>query len=320
MKISDLFSRFENNLVVLRGLQPSTVGRYITHIKQFELWFVSRGVEGGADPLAVDQSHIEEWLKHLYFKQGNQNPTRAAKLAALKKFFQFLVYDRLIEQHSNPAVNIPTPKFSKTMPQVFATGPLQDIFFAPDERSTRGIRDKAILTVLYGTGPRVNEIRNLNLADIQFSGSGAYLHYKKTKGVKERVVRLGEVEPLRRWLTIREAHINAGDPDAGASVFVSLNMGSKPGTRLSTVSFNNILKHYAALVGIKNERVFVHKMRATMATDLYDAGVGLIEISYMLGHESVDTTQRYIARSETALKKTSITRKRWNELKRRDDG
>ena len=320
MNMSDCIARFTDNLIVYRGMQPSTASRYITHVRQFETWFGSRGVEGGASPIDVTQADIEGWLKYLYFELSNQNATRAAKLAAIKKFFAYLVYDGLIDNNNNPAALIPTPKFSKTMPLVFSTQQLQGIFSAPDETTPRGIRDKAILTVLYGTGPRVNEIRNLNLADLQFSGSGAHLHYKKTKGVKQRIVRLGEIDPLQRWLAIREAHVNAGDPDAATAVFVSLKMGSKPGSRLSTVSFNNILKNYAALVKIKNDRVFVHKMRATMATDLYDAGVGLIEISYMLGHESVDTTQRYIARSETALKKTSITRKRWNELKRRDDG
>lgn len=309
MIISDCLPRFQEHLKVVLGFREGTIKRYCQTLIKFEKWICSRGVEGGID--TVSQGDIEDWLKDLFYHQGNtKNSSRASKLAAIKKFFAFLVYDGAIDKNADPAVNIPSPKVAKVMPQKFSTAQLQAIFTAPDVTTPMGIRDLAILTVLYGCGPRVEEIREMGFDDLRFAGNDIYI-YIQGKGAKERTVRLRRraSSNLRNWLVIREQYAAPGE----RALFVSFRP-PQVGSNLSKVSYNNILKKYAAAVGIKNERVFVHKVRATFATDLYDADHGLIEISMLLGHSSVETTQGYIVISDKVLKKTAISDKRWKEL------
>ena len=318
MIISECLPRFQNHLKVVLGFRPGTIDRYSYTLLKYEKWVLSRGVEGGIDEVTglEGKALILDWLKDLFYHQGNiKSSSRASKLAAIKKFFAYLVYDDAIDKNEDPAVNIPSPKVAKVMPQKFSTAQLKAIFSAPDLTSYMGIRDLAILTVLYGCGPRVEEIREMGLNDLRFTGNDIYI-YIQGKGAKERTVRLRRraSSNLRNWLVIREQYAAPGE----RALFVSFRPPC-PGTNLSKVSYNKILKKYAAAVGIKNERVFVHKVRSTFATDLYDADHGLIEISMLLGHSSVETTQGYIAISEKVLKKTAISDKRWKELEGRED-
>ncbi|MFQ5736902.1 MAG: tyrosine-type recombinase/integrase [Thermodesulfobacteriota bacterium] len=319
MQILSYLPQFREYLSVLLGRRPGTVTRYCRAVESFTEWFGSRGGSGGnAEPnvRSITRDDIEAWMKHLFLHQGNiKNISRAAKLSALKAFWRFLVYKGVIKE--DPLTLIPSPKVTRPMPQKFSTLQLKQIFSGPDLSTDRGVRDMAILKVLYASGPRVDEIRSLSVEDLRTSGGDIYLYYHG-KGGKERVVRLrrNPSEALRRWLVVRERYINSEDPDSARSLFVSMSYNSR-GRRLSVQAYNAVLKKYAALVGIRNERVFTHKMRATFATDLYDMGFGLIEISNLLGHESVETTQLYIAISEKALKKTAIPDKRWRELERK---
>lgn len=311
---------YKEYLLILRGRASGTVKRYVRALEVFDEWLTNRG---GAFPPApvpaasVTHADVEAWMKDLFYHHGNlQNISRAAKLSALKSFWQYLKYSGVIE--ANPLALIPSPKVQRPMPQKFSTSQLRRIFTAPDLSTHRGVRDMAILKLLYGSGPRVDEIRELNVDSLHVSGSDIYLHYTKTKGGKERIVHLrrNPSEALVRWLTFRASFVADGEQ----ALFVSMSR-SASGVRMSAKAYNEILKKYAVMAGITSERVFVHKMRATFATDLYDLGFGVLEISYLMGHDSVETTQRYIAISETALKKTAIPDRRWRELEeRRVDG
>lgn len=316
MLITDCLPRFEDHLKVILGLATGSIDQYRRHLTHFQSWLQTRGVQGGNDLLEITQLDIEDWMKYLFLHGGNlQNSTRAGKLAAIKKFFEFMVYDKAIDAAQNPAVNIPAPKISRKVAQKFSTQQLQDILGAPDLTTAQGIRDKAIMMALYGLGTRVDEIRNIDIDDLRNSGKDIYI-YIKGKGAKERTVRLMSrpSEALRCWLAIREKYAAQGE----RAVFISFRP-PKIGTRISPVSYNKILKKYAALVGIKDERVFVHKVRSTFATDLYDMGHGIKEISILLGHKSIETTNGYIAISEKALKKTAIPNSRFKELEGRSD-
>lgn len=318
MDILSYLNGFEEHLMVLLGRSSGTVKRYCRTVESFSDWINSRGVEGGMPrtALSITQGDIEAWLKDLYYHQGNlQNISRASKLSALKAFWKYLEYKGVIDD--NPLRLVPSPKISRPLPQKFSTFQLRQIFAGPDLSTPMGIRDMAILKVLYGSGPRVDEVRNLNLDDLHYNGRDIYLHYHITKGGKERVVHLrrNPSEALMRWSSIRERFTDPRDPDSARSLFVSMS-NNTPGCRMSVHAYNAVLKKYSGLVGLNSERVFVHKMRSTFATDLYDLGFGIIEISHLMGHRSVETTQWYIAISDSALKKTAIPDKRWRELER----
>lgn len=309
---------FQEHYSILLGRRSGTIQNYTRTLEHFDTFLKSRGAHGGIPVIEITQDAIEAWLKDLYFHQGNkENISRATKLSAIKAFFKFLVYKRVLSE--SPAALIPSPRIKRHLPQKFSTKQLRDIFAGPDLSTPMGIRDLAILKTLYGSGPRVEEIRGLDIDDIHQGRTDVYLHYHETKGGDQRIVHLrrNPSQALLRWVAMREKYVEPCNPDAAKSLFISMTR-NRPGRRLSVKAYNEVLKKYAALVGIKNERVFVHKMRSTFATDLYDLGFDILKISYIMGHKSVETTQRYIATSETALKKTAIPDRRWKELDRRD--
>lgn len=306
---------FNEHLVVIRGRRPGTVKRYLRALEVFHAWLEVRGVRGADDIAAITRDDVEAWLKDLFYHSGNlKNVSRAGKLSAIKCFWRFLFYKRLLVE--NPMELIPAPRVQRPVPQKFSTSQLQKIFGAPDRSTPLGVRDFAILEFLYATGPRVDEVRRLSLDDLTPQGSGFLVRFF-TKGGKERLVPMGKTpsSALMAWLAVRDAHAEPSDE----ALFVSMAR-NMPGRRMSVGAYNEVLKRAAACVGITNERVFVHKVRATYATDLYDMGYGIKEISLLMGHNSVATTERYIAISETALKKTRIPEKRWRELEKGGEG
>lgn len=311
---------FRQHLQVILGRRKGTVLNYCRVLELFQVYLEKSGGAGGKGSLNVEDvamPDIERWLKDLFYQRGNVNQTRASQLSAIKAFWRFLAHKGVISE-SSPILQIPSPKICRPLPRKFTTDQLRRIFSRPDLSTPAGIRDMAILKVLYGTGPRVDEIRMLDLDDLHPDGKNVFIHFRDTKGGKERRVHLGPnpTDALMKWLAIREKYI-AKDPDAGRSVFVSLDR-YRPGHRMCQGSYNKILKKYAVAVGVKTEDAFVHKLRATFATDLYDMGYGIKEISILMGHESVASTERYIAISETALKRTYIPGKRWKELERKE--
>ena len=313
MNIQFYLPAFREHYAVMLGRGLGTIALYVRTLERFDTWLTG-GSGGSPDVADITRSDVEAWLKHLFYHQGNtQNISRAGKLSAIKAFWKFLAYKKII--HENPMDLIPSPRIARTLPQKFSTQQLRSIFARTDLSTPIGVRDMAILKTLYGSGPRVDEIRNLDVDDLHHGRTDIYLHFRKTKGGEDRVVHLlrNPSEAIMNWLAIRENH--AYDPENNKALFVSMT-SNMSGARLSVKAYNEILKKYASLVGIKNERVFVHKMRATFATDLYDLGFDILEISYIMGHKSVETTQRYIAISERALKKTAIPNKRWRELER----
>lgn len=307
----DFLEGFREHLSVIRGRRPGTVKRYVRAVEVFHAWLEVRGARGASDVSAVLRDDVEAWLKDLFYHHGNlKNVSRAGKLSAIKSFWRFLFYKHFIID--NPMELIPSPRVQRPMPQKFSTGQLQKIFTAPDRSVPLGVRDFAILELLYATGPRVDEVRRLSLEDLTPQGNGFLVRFF-TKGGKERLVPMGKTPSasLMAWLAIREAHAEPSDE----ALFVSMAR-NMPCRRMSVGAYNEVLKRAAAHVGITNERVFVHKVRATYATDLYDMGYGIKEISLLMGHNSVATTERYIAISETALKKTRIPERRWRELEK----
>ena len=321
MNIIEVLPDFKKYLEGYRGYSPLTIKLYGRILELFNDFLVLKGGPGGKSREigSIGPVDVEEWLKDLFYFHGNtQGVSRATKLSAIKTFWKYLFYKGLIE--ANLINNIPAPRVSRPMPKKFTTKQLRLLLSAQDLSTPRGIRDHAIIKVLYGSGPRVAEIRKLNVGDLHSGGKDLYAHYY-TKGSKERTVRLTRVpaEALMNWLAIREDFVAADNPDAAKATFVSM-APPKAGCRLSVSAYNGVVKKYAALVGIRNERVFVHRMRTTFATDLYDAGCGILEISIQMGHTSVETTQRYIAVSNKALSKTAISDKRWRDLEKTEEG
>ncbi|MBC8413678.1 tyrosine-type recombinase/integrase [bacterium] len=296
-----------------RGRQPQGIDRYRRNVEMFLSWCKETGISSEAS--AIQRSDIDQFMKWLYFEAGNiKNSSRRSKLFALRSFFRFLVYQGIIE--SDPTIRIPAPKTQKGVPSKFTDEELQLLFSLPDCKSEMGVRDSAILIVLFCTGLRVSEICGLDLKDI--SDTGGYIRLRiRGKGGKLRILPLHKINAsiLRRWLLIR--YKETVQPDS--PVFIRVMRGIDQRGRLSMQSINKILKKYGSKIGIGSAEVFVHKMRATYAINLYDISAGrchrcnapraivnIYELMHAMGHNDANTTQAYINVSESATNKAAI--------------
>ncbi|MBI5189928.1 MAG: tyrosine-type recombinase/integrase [Nitrospirae bacterium] len=290
------------------GCSLEGVKRYCSSVIEFEAFLSARG-EG---IFSASRTDIETWLKHLFTARGNKSSTRAVKLSAIRSFYGFLMRGGYLS--GSPAEQVPSPKFQPPSPHKFTTEELALIFAGPDVQALDGIRDLALLSLMYACGPRVAEINTLDLGGLTFTAASCTALFHG-KGAKERQVKMLKTpaRALAAWHAVRLSE-GAGPEDALFTTLIADK--ARRGLRLSQAGINAVLKKYAVRVGIADVDAFVHKMRATFATDLYDAGVGVLEIAAKMGHKDVKTTMRYIAISERSLNAAVIPEKRWRQLTR----
>ncbi len=305
--------------VIEGGRAEGSAETYYRNVSQF-IGFMKEE-ERPLEPERVTQADVQGFMKALFFRYScKHNSTRAQKLSSLKAFFRYLNYAGVTE--NNPAANIRSPKFQRKMPTIFLTEELALLFSACDEASALGLRDLAILKTIYAAGLRVSELCALEIGDV--TDRGGYIRLKiKGKGAKERMVtlRTNPSATLRKWLSFR-----ATLETVHSRLFVSSKAHTSP---LVPRSITNILKKYAALAGIPSADAFVHKLRATWATDLYDSGrdncprcghaiekIDILEICMLAGWSETKTAMRYIAVSEKVLNKTALPDRRFREIER----
>ena len=182
----------------------------------------------------------------------------------------------------NPCDGVDPPKIGRYLPEVLSVQEVDDIIASVDTSTPAGLRDRAILEVLYGCGLRVSEAAGLRLSDI-FAKEG-FLRIVG-KGDKERIIPLGEMaaEALETWYGARP------EPCRGYEDFVFLN---RSGKSLSRVSIFNMVKKQAMLAGVRKE-ISPHTFRHSFATHLVENGADLRVVQEMLGHESILTTEIY---------------------------
>ena len=291
--------------VITKGCSTSAAEKYCRIARIFFAWAADAGL-----PLTRDT--VETWMKHLHLECGNRsNATRASRLSSLRSVCKWLVDKGLLP--ANPCDGVPTPKFSNKAAQKFSPAELMALFADTGEQTAIALRDRAILMLFYATGMRRHEMSGLTLDRITLATRTGRVHIIG-KGSKHRVVPFeGPVVPLlKTWLIVR-AQFVANDVD---SLFVALhgNRHSGSGRGLGNVGLHNVLKRAGSRMGLPEHAVFLHKMRSTYATDLYDAGIPIGEIRILMGHASETTTWRYIAISERHLQKARIPASRWKQL------
>lgn len=219
--------------------------------------------------------------------------TIARKLAALRSFVKYLCRENILG--GNPIANVSTPKREKKLPRFLYPMEINLLMDAPDTTKASGIRDKAILEVLYAAGVRVSELVGINLSDLERSQ-----HWVKIrgKGSKERLAPLGSnsLEAINEYLNKGRPHLLAvGDIDYEA---LFLN---KFGTRLSARSIRNIINKYVEQLAI-NHKVSPHTLRHSFATHLLNNGADLRSVQELLGHVKLSTTQIYTHLTKDRIK------------------
>lgn len=288
LRLHALREAFVDYLRRQKGYSPHTIRNYQVDLRQFSEFLASRKGLSGPDSLridvrAVDARIVREYLGSLHrrFKRS----TIARKLSTLRSFFLFL--ERTGVNRENPAADVTTPKLEKYIPSYL---PVDDVFRLlerPEREKVLGLRDLAILEVLYSCGLRVSELVSLNMSSIDFEER---LVRVIGKGDKERVVPIGRkaVNALREYLEaarhLRKKRMGAA---SDAPLFVNFRGGG-----LSARSIGRIVKKYATESGLPAE-ISPHAMRHSFATHLLDGGADLRSVQELLGHESLSTTQKY---------------------------
>ena len=266
-----LLSDYEYYLKIERAMSPNTVASYCSDVKKFAE-FHNDALEK-ADPDAV--------ISYLSSRKKLSERSQARLLSSLRSFYDWLVLEKVIEE--NPCDKVDMPKLGVYLPTVLSVEEVEAIIDSVQREDWFGLRDKAILEVLYGCGLRVSEAVELKI-------SGVYLDegFLRVigKGNKERLVPLGEMagDALRNYLDSRPAPAYAEADDV-----LFLN---RFGKRFSRVSMFNLVKKQALAAGITKE-LSPHTFRHSFATHLVENGADLRVVQEMLGHESITTTEVY---------------------------
>jgi integrase/recombinase XerC len=283
-----LIERFLEYLQVERNASVHTLRSYSADLEQFRNFLLSSEPHvdkenGDVAVEKIDHLAIRAYLSHLY--RGLKKSSLARKLAAQRSFFKYLVEEGRLVQ--SPAEIVATPKQEKPLPNFLPVDEIFSLLETPDQSTTWGARDRAILETLYSCGIRVSELVGLTDGDIDFS-----LGILKVfgKGRKERIVPIGEkaLAALREYLPQRD-RIIAGLPSPGSKAPIFIN---QRGGRLTSRSVARILQKHILKCGLLR-KVSPHALRHSFATHLLDAGADLRAIQEMLGHVSLSTTQRY---------------------------
>jgi len=232
-------------------------------------------------PEQVDHLAVRKHLALLQ-RSGVKRTTIARKMASLRAFFRYLTREEILSV--NPLSHVSSPKLEKRLPEVLSQDGAWALVQAPDTGTPAGLRDRAILEVLYSSGLRVSELVGLDLGDLDLS-----VGYVRVmgKGSRERIVPVGSyaVKAVKRYLT-------AGRPlldkkKAGQALFLN-----KDGGRLTTRSIRNIVDKYVEQVSIQR-KISPHTLRHSFATHLLDGGADLRSVQELLGHVKMSTTQIY---------------------------
>ncbi|MDL0419063.1 site-specific tyrosine recombinase XerD [Caldifermentibacillus hisashii] len=287
--MKDYLKDFLHYLIVEKGLAENTIQSYRRDISAY-LIFIEKKLQI-TDINHVTRVHIMQFLSCLK-DEGKSARTIARHIASIRSFHHFLILDKIVDH--DPTVHIETPHPELKLPKVLNTDEVDTLLNTPDLTTTLGLRDKAMLELMYATGMRVSELVNLNINDVHLS-----LGFVRClgKGNKERIIPIGKMatEALKEYLEKARPklinHKNKTD-----SLFMNHH-----GQRLSRQGFWKILKQMAVKAGIEKE-LTPHTLRHSFATHLLENGADLRSVQELLGHSDISTTQIYTHVTKTRLK------------------
>jgi integrase/recombinase XerD len=269
-----------------RGLSPTTVSSYRQDLALFGAFLKQRRI---GELSGVRTLHVREFLQSL---RAHRTPaTVARKLAAVKGLFKFLEAQRALTR--SPTAFIETPRLWRTLPQTLSLDEVNRLLGSITEEGL-GVRDLAMLELLYGAGLRVSELVALDVGSI--NQEAGFLRCIG-KGNKERIVPLGRraQEALTRYLKTGRPHLTRRRTEAQA-LFVN-----RRGGRLTRQRVWQLLRRYAAAGGI-TKKIGPHTLRHSFATHLLERGADLRTVQELLGHANISTTQRYTHVDRARLK------------------
>ena len=270
--------QFLVHLDVERRLSSHTVEAYAHDLALLADWAAGQQ----RDPAQLDRETVDRFLRDV--RGGGRSPRSVARLVScLRSFYRFLV--RRGQRDDSPMDDVRAPRTMRALPRVLSLGEVEALLAAPDVSTPRGLRDRAMIELLYATGLRVSELVNVRPSDINLAEG---VMTTLGKGRKERLVPIGD--EAVRWLA---AYTERGRPALlGPRSSPRAFVNARGGTAMTRVGFWKILKTYARPLGFAG-RLSPHVLRHSFATHLLEHGADLRAIQMMLGHADLSTTQIY---------------------------
>lgn len=284
--IRDLENRFFNYLRVERGLSANTLVAYKNDIEKLNHFADTIG----KDLVSLEREDLVKYTQHLH-KSGLEPKSVARALVTTRNLFKFLLLDGLLKR--DPTTNLESPKSWQSLPKILSAEEVERLLASPDVELNTGLRDKAMLEILYATGLRVSELVALKTSDVNLD-----LGFVLTmgKGSKERTVPIG-----KSAISWTEKYLRAR-PGLLAGKSSSFLFISDKGLPLTRQSFWKLIVAYGEKAKIGH--VSPHLLRHSFATHLLENGADLRSVQMMLGHSDISTTQIY----------THVTNERLREI------
>ncbi|MCF7908727.1 MAG: site-specific tyrosine recombinase XerD [Candidatus Omnitrophica bacterium] len=278
---------FMDYLKVEKGLSVNSIYAYGHDLKKYIAALKKLGIE---DPKKISRKDITDYLFNLRKDVSVRSISRF--LSTVKGFHRFLLREKIVS--ADPTDLIELPKIEKKIPSYLSIEEVNKVLKAPNLKKTQGIRDRAILELMYATGLRVSELTKLKSSDVNLDVG--FLRCKG-KGSKERIVPMGKISDhfINSYITQARAKLLGKK----VSIYLFLAQGGRP---LSRQSVWKMIKKQVRKSGIR-KKVSPHTLRHSFATHLLERGADLRSVQEMLGHASITTTQIYTHVNETRLKK-----------------
>ena len=288
----DALRGFMDYVHLEQGLAENTVSAYSRDLDRYAAVLDARGVRTPVDASRADVSALLQLLGDL----GLEASSVARNLTAVRMFHRFLQTEGVIE--NDPTEHMKSPKLGRKLPDVLNIYEVERLLLGPDVETPLGLRDRALLEMLYGAGLRVSELTGLERSHLLFD-----LEVVRVigKGSRERIVPIGTegVEWVNRYLT--GARVDLSRLASGDTVFLNFRGGA-----MSRMGVWKILRRYVQDAGIR-KTVSPHTMRHSFATHLLEGGADLRAVQEMLGHVDISTTQIYTHVDREYLKEVHRT-------------
>lgn len=286
--MDQLLDAFLNYLLVERGLSLNTLDSYSRDMHKYYAFLSAKGIKDMSETSDVTISLFLSSLK----KASLSHRTIARNLSCIKMFYKYLADNNRLS--SNPAINLETPKGAVTLPHVLSIDEVDLLLQKPDRKTNGGLRDAALLELLYATGLRVSELVHLRLNDLNLE-AGYLIAFGK--GSKERLVPIGEVAQ-----NVISEYLQRARPRLLGKNHSYYIFSARKGKPLTRQGFWKIIKKYSHAAGIiKN--ITPHTLRHSFASHLLERGADLRSVQMMLGHADISTTQIYTHVTSERLKK-----------------
>ena len=274
----DLINAYENYLTKVKQASANTVFSYMRDIRQYSEWMQR---SGNGNVLDAGQENIGGYLAHLQ-QEGRSAATVSRSLASLKNFYSYAVSTGFLET-SPVTAEIHVERGEKKLPQILTGDEVEKLLSQPAGVDAKGIRDKAMLEVMYATGIRVTELIDLNLEDVNLDLKSIKVGGSK----KSRAIPLYPAALRALSLYLRDVRtVMLADPTENA-LFVNVSGG-----RMSRQGFWKILKHYQSKAQIEKD-ITPHTLRHSFAVHLLENGADLGSVKELMGHSDISSTQMY---------------------------